>query len=104
MFGYARVSTVDQNLDTQIESLQKFGCDEIFQDNVSEVHISRPALDELLSKLRGYDTVVIARFFRLGKSRDHLISLISQFAQLGIHFRALDLGVDSFTPACKMVL
>lgn len=104
IFGYARVSTVDQNLDTQIETLQKFGCDEIFQDKVSGVHISRPALDELLSKLREGDTVVVARFFRLGRSRDHLIFLISQFAQRGIHFRALDLGVDSSTPAGKMVL
>lgn len=104
IFGYARVSTVDQNLDTQIETLQKFDCHEIFQDKVSGVHISRPALDELLSKLREGDTVVVARFFRLGRSRDHLISLISRFTQQGIHFKALDLGVDSSTPAGKLVL
>jgi DNA invertase Pin-like site-specific DNA recombinase len=105
MFGYARVSTVDQNLDTQIEYIAKSSvATKSFQDKVSGVHISRPALDELLSKLREGDTVVVARFFRLGRSRDHLITLISQFAQRGIQFRALDLGVDSSTPAGKMVL
>ncbi len=65
---------------------------------------TRPALDELQSKLRPGDTVIVARFFRLGRSRDHLIKLVSEFNRLGIHFKALDLGVDSTTPAGKMVL
>lgn len=43
-------------------------------------------------------------FFRLGRSRDHLISLLGEFAQKGIHFKALDLGVDSSTTAGKLVL
>lgn len=103
-FGYARVSTLDQNLDTQIDALEKAGCDEIFQDKITGISTSRPALDELLSKLRKGDTVMVARFFRLGRSRDHLIKLVSEFASQGIQFKALDLGVDSTTPAGKMVL
>ena len=47
---------------------------------------------------------MVARFFRLGRSRDHLISLLGEFARRGIHFKALDLGVDSSTPAGKLVL
>lgn len=104
VFGYARVSTTDQNLDTQLDLLEKVGCDHIFQDKISGISTSRPALDEMQSKLRKGDTVVVARFFRLGRSRDHLISLISEFNRLGIHFKALDLGVDSTTPAGRMVL
>lgn len=69
-----------------------------------ELSTSRPALDELQSKLRSGDTVVVARFFRLGRSRDHLIKLINDFNHLGIHFKALHLGVDSTTPAGKTVL
>ena len=65
---------------------------------------SRPALDELQAKLRSGYTVMVARFFRLGRSRDHLIQLISEFARKGIQFKALDLGVDSSTPAGKLVL
>jgi DNA invertase Pin-like site-specific DNA recombinase len=104
VFGYARVSTIDQNLDTQLEVLEKAGCDEIFQDKISGMSTSRPALDELQSKLRPGDTVMVARFFRLGRSRDHLIKLVGDFSNRGIHFKALDLGVDSTTPAGKMVL
>ena len=104
VFGYARVSTLDQNLDTQLDALQRAGCDEIFQDKITGMSTSRPALDELQAKLRSGDTVMVARFFRLGRSRDHLIQLISEFARKGIHFKALDLGVDSSTPAGKLVL
>ena len=104
VFGYARVSTLDQNLDTQLDALQRGGCDEIFQDKITGMSTSRPALDELQAKLRSGDTVMVARFFRLGRSRDHLIQLVSEFARKGIHFKALDLGVDSSTPAGKLVL
>ena len=76
VFGYARVSTVDQNLDTQIEVLQKFGCHRIFKDKISGLATQRPALDEMLSLLREGDTVVVARFFRLGRNRDHVINLM----------------------------
>lgn len=104
VFGYARVSTIDQNLDTQVDALQKYGCDEIFKDKITGVLTTRPALDDMLSKLREGDTVVVARFFRLGRSRDHLINLVSDFANKGINFKALDIGIDSSTPAGKLVL
>lgn len=104
VFGYARVSTVDQNLDTQLDVLQRAGCDEVVQDKITGMSLNRPALDELLAKLRAGDTVMVARFFRLGRSRDHLIALLGDFAEKGIHFKALDLGVDSATPAGKLVL
>lgn len=104
IFGYARVSTIDQNLDTQIEALKKAGCDEIFQDKITGISTQRPVLDQMLVKLRPGDIVVVARFFRLGRSRDHLINLLSDFSKKGIHFKALDLGVDSTTTAGKMVL
>jgi len=47
---------------------------------------------------------MVARFFRLGRSRDNLIKLLGLFANEGIHFKAFDFGVDSTTPAGKMVL
>lgn len=104
IFGYARVSTADQNTDTQIEALQKFGCHRIFQEKISGLAMQRPALDEMISMLREGDTVVVSRFSRLGRSRDHLINLIGDFASKGIIFKALDLGIDSSTAAGKLVI
>lgn len=103
-FGYARVSTVDQNLDTQLEALQKHGCDRIFQDKISGTAHSRSALDELLSYVRGGDTVVVSRFNRLGRSRAHLIDLVDELVRKGINFKALDLGIDTSTPSGKLVI
>ena len=103
-FGYARVSTADQNLDTQLDILAKAGCDRIFQDKITGMSLQRPALDELLGVLREGDTVLVARFFRLGRSRDHVIHLVHSFHQRGVHFRALDLGIDTTTPAGKLML
>ena len=57
IFGYARVSTPDQNLDTQLNTLQRAGCEEIFQDKITDMLTGRPALDELQTRLhigRGY--------------------------------------------------
>ena len=101
-FGYARVSTVDQNLDTQLDILTKAGCERIFQDKITGMSLQRPALDELLGLLREGDTVLVARFFRLGRSRDHVIHLVNSFHQRGIHFKAL--GIDTTTPAGKFML
>jgi DNA invertase Pin-like site-specific DNA recombinase len=104
IFGYARVSTQDQNLDTQLDILTKAGCNRIFQDKITGVSVQRPALDEMIGLLREGDTVLVARFFRLGRSRDHVIHLINLFYQRGVHFKALDLGIDTNTPAGKFIL
>ncbi|MGV3588581.1 MAG: recombinase family protein [Adhaeribacter sp.] len=104
IFGYARVSTADQNLDYQINALEKADCGLIFSEKISGTTESRPELDKLLKTVRPGDTVVVARFFRLGRSRDHLIDLITWFGKNKITFKALDLGVDTSTPAGKLIV
>jgi DNA invertase Pin-like site-specific DNA recombinase len=68
-FGYARVSTTEQNLDTQLQALEKAGCDEIFQEKISGTLASRPELDRMLALIRPGDMVMVSRFFRLGRSK-----------------------------------
>ena len=104
IFGYARVSAADQNTDTQLDALQRHGCDRIFEEKITGMATQRPALDEMLSLLRAGDTVVVSRFNRLGRSRNHLIDLVGEFADRDIVFKALDLGIDSSTVAGKLVL
>ena len=50
VFGYARVSTAHQNLDTQIEALEKIDCDQIFQEKITGVSTTRAALDEFAAQ------------------------------------------------------
>jgi DNA invertase Pin-like site-specific DNA recombinase len=104
IFGYARVSASDQNLDTQLEELARAGCTRVFQEKVSGTRTRSQALDELLATVREGDVVVVNRLARLGRNTVHTIQLVEEFNQRGVHFRALDLGIDSRTPAGKMII
>ena len=103
-YGYARVSADDQNLATQLDLLDKAGCDKIFQEKITGVARERPQLDALMAVLRPGDTVTVAKLSRLGRNTGHLIALIDQFNGDGVRFRALDLGIDTSTPAGRLVM
>ena len=103
-FGYARVSASDQNLDTQLDDLTRAGCSRIFQEKVSGTRTRSSALDELLTAVREGDVVVVNRLARLGRNTVHTIQLVEEFNRRGVHFQALDLGIDSRTPAGKMII
>lgn len=103
LIGYARVSTTDQDLAAQTDALQKAGCEQIFTDKASGGTDKRPGLDEMLSKLRRGDTVVVVRLDRLGRSTRHLVNLMEGFQEAGINFRSLSEGMDTSTPTGKMI-
>lgn len=103
-YGYARVSSDDQNLATQLDTLEKAGCHRIYQEKITGTATSRPQLDALLDALRPGDTVTVARFNRLGRNSAHLVALLKEFEEKKIHFVALDLGIDSATPAGQLVM
>uniref|UniRef100_UPI0003656D7B recombinase family protein n=1 Tax=Xanthomonas sp. SHU 308 TaxID=1591201 RepID=UPI0003656D7B len=79
MIGYARVSTGDQNLDLQIQALERLGCDKIYNDRgVSGAASSRPGLDRAMARLRPGDTLAVWRLDRLGRSLPHLVQLLER--------------------------
>ncbi|EAD6373670.1 recombinase family protein, partial [Listeria monocytogenes] len=57
--GYARVSTGLQNLDLQVDSLEKDGCEKIFQDYISGAKSKRPGLEAAIDFCRSGDTIVV---------------------------------------------
>ncbi len=79
LIGYARVSTLDQNPDLQIDALAKAGCEKIFTEHASGGAQSRPRLDEALDFLRDRagDVLVVWKLDRLARSLPHLISVNS---------------------------
>ncbi|MCA8830194.1 recombinase family protein [Hymenobacter pini] len=103
-FGYARVSSKDQNLDTQLKELTDAGADRIFQEKVSGASTSRPELNKLLGVLRAGDTVTVNRLSRLGRNAAHVMQLVNDFNERGVRFVSLDLGIDTNTPAGRLVL
>ena len=100
-FGYARVSTDDQNLSLQIEALTKHGIPKphIFMDKVSGAKTERPGLSKCLATLQSGDILVVWRLDRLGRSMRHLIDLIEDLRTRGIGFRSLNEGAIDTTSA-----
>lgn len=98
-FGYARVSTKDQNLDLQIDSLKKAGCEKIFREKLSGRSIEKPELEELLKHLRPGDTLIVHSIDRLGRTVKQLIDLINEFKERQINLKSLSEGYfDTTTP------
>lgn len=104
-YGYARVSTRDQNPDHQLDALVRAGVDEvnIFVDKVSGKLASRPKLDALLGRLQAGDEVVVTRLKRIGRSQQHLLDLVRRFGESGVDFIVLEQGIDTSTPGGRLV-
>lgn len=99
LVGYARVSTVDENLDLQLTALKEMGCEKLYQDQISGTKTNRPGLDMALEVLRKNDTLVVWRLDRLGRSVKGLIDLVHQLHQNEIHFKSITDNLDTSTPA-----
>ena len=97
LVGYARVSTHDQNLDLQLDALQKAGCEKIFTDKMSGAK-ARPGLDDALSFLRSGDALVVWKLDRLGRSLIDLVTIINTLKEREIHFKVLTENIDTSSP------
>ncbi|MFI2750950.1 recombinase family protein [Kitasatospora sp. NPDC018623] len=99
LFGYARVSSADQNPAHQIDALTRAGIDaaNIHTDHAGGAKASRPQLDAVLTRLRSGDTLVITRLDRLGRSVVHLITLGAELRERGIGLKVLEQGIDTAT-------
>lgn len=102
--GYARVSSRDQNLDSQRDLLNAAGCERTFEDKISGVKDSRPEWDRLLEFLRDGDTVVVAELSRMTRSLMHLLSLVKQFEQRGVQIVSLREHIDTSTATGRAFL
>lgn len=72
-YGYARVSTSDQNLDRQLDALAAFGVDEVFADKASGRDFERPEWRRLMGRICAGDVLVVKSIDRLGRSYDEVI-------------------------------
>ena len=102
-YGYARVSTCDQNLDRQLDMLERYGVDQFFTEKMSGTKRERPELSNLIQCLKEGDTVVVESLSRLGRSTKNLIELVELFQERGIHLVSLKESVDTSTPSGKLL-
>ena len=95
--GYARVSTSEQSLAMQLETLQHHGCTKIFQEVASGAQAERQGLTAALAYVRPGDTLVVWRLDRLGRSLGQLIILMNTLHQQQIGFQSVVEAIDTTT-------
>lgn len=100
-FGYARVSTKEQNLQMQIDALTKAGCIDIWEEKITGKKKERPVLNKLLETLRPGDRVIVYKLDRISRSTKHLIELMEIFEKKGVEFVSLKENIDTSTPTGK---
>ncbi|MGZ8246303.1 MAG: recombinase family protein [Methylomagnum sp.] len=99
--GYARVSSVGQSLDVQLQKLRE--CDKIFQEKRTGTTADRPQLKACLDYLREGDTLVISRLDRLARSTLHLTQIADQLRRKGVELRVIDQAIDTTTPTGRLM-
>src|SRR6202521_3169489 len=98
-YGYARVSTNEQNPALQLAALKKAGCKTVFKDEgISGATTKRPALIRCLKALQLGDTLIVWKLDRLGRSLGDLIHMLDELRAQGIKFRSLTEAIDTATP------
>ncbi len=103
IFGYARVSTEQQNLDRQLDMLQKYGVDIIYNEKMTGTKRNRPELEKMLERMTEGDTVVVESLSRLGRSTKDLIWLMETFNSKGVNLVSLKESIDTTTSTGKLL-
>lgn len=93
--NYARVSTKDQKLDSQIDALKEYGCNRIFSEKLSGRKYRRTELDKCLDYMRDGDTLVINKLDRLGRTTKQLIELCQHLENENIDLQIIDMNITT---------
>lgn len=98
------MSTQDQNLDRQIDALQKAGCERIFNEKMTGTRSSRPELQMMLMTIREGDTLVVESFSRLSRSTKDLLDMVERLTKAGVQLISLKEDLNTNTATGKLML
>lgn len=101
--GYARVSTIGQDLSAQIETLTAEGCEKIYSEKFTGTRADRPQFVQLLQDLETGDTLIVTKLDRFARSTSEALELIKQLFDRGIKIHVLNMGLIENTPTGKLI-
>lgn len=102
-YGYARISTKDQSLDMQVDSLKKAGCQKIFSEVAKAAKADIPEWLKLLDEISEGDTLVVWKFDRMGRSLHHLIKVVNDLLNKNVGIISLNDPIDTTTIQGKLM-
>lgn len=103
-YGYARVSTATQDLNSQLQALEREGCTEIFSEKFTGTKADRPKFTELLSLLKKGDTLVVTKLDRFARTASKGTELIRELLKKGVKVHVLNMGLIEDTPTGRLIL
>jgi DNA invertase Pin-like site-specific DNA recombinase len=102
-FGYARVSTTEQETALQIDALNRVGVKHIYQEKRSGV-ATRPVLNSLLMKLKPGDKIYVYKIDRFARSLIDLLSILQRIEAAQATFQSITEPIDTSTGAGRMMM
>ena len=102
LIGYARVSTLDQNPELQVDALDEAGCKKIFTEKISGADKKRKQLQDALDYMREGDTLVIWKLSRLARSLTQIINTVKDLEDRKIGLKVLTQNIDTTTPEGRL--
>ncbi|MBT2687278.1 recombinase family protein [Bacillus sp. ISL-47] len=102
-YGYARVSTIHQDLQVQLKQLEKENCDVIYSEKYSGTNKKRPEFQKLMENLKEGDTLVVTKLDRLARSTQDALETIKDLFNRNIKVHVLNMGVIENTPTGRLI-
>ncbi|MCG5252611.1 recombinase family protein [Brevibacillus agri] len=102
-YGYARVSTVGQDLQAQINALEAEGCDVIYSEKFTGTKTDRPEFQRLLAELKAGDSLIVTKLDRFARSTLEAIQTIRELFERGVKIHVLNIGVVENTPSGRLI-
>jgi DNA invertase Pin-like site-specific DNA recombinase len=102
-YGYARVSTKQQDLESQLQTLEAEGCEKIYSEKFTGTKTDRPEFDELLKMLASGDTLVVTKLDRFARSASGAIDTVKKLFKKGVKVHVLNMGIVEDTPTGRLI-
>ncbi|OOR04015.1 resolvase [Bacillus mycoides] len=102
-YGYARVSTLNQDLESQIQMLKNEGCEKIYSEKFTGTKFDRPKFQELLSILETGNTLIVTKLDRFARSTVDAIQTVKMLSEKGVKVHILNMGLVEDTPTGRLV-
>lgn len=103
-YGYARVSTIQQDLETQLQALKNEGCEVIYSEKFTGTKADRPKFKEVLTKLEAGDTLIVTKLDRFARSTVDAINTVKALFDRGVKVHVLNMGLIEDTPTGRLIL
>ena len=103
IIGYARCSTISQSTLSQINELERFGCDKIYTEHVSAFSY-RPEFDKCIASIRFGDVLICTSLSRLGRTIGDVLKVVEVVKERGATLRVLDMSLDTSSPSSVLIL